>query len=62
MNHCQLAADPKLPPDKVKVEAFPLQIVPGEPEILVGAVEGVETITVTLVHGVVLQIPEAKSQ
>lgn len=57
VNHSAVAPVPALPPDTVKVVLFPLQmvVVPVAP---VGAVDNVLTVTVVLVHEVVLHVPE----
>jgi hypothetical protein len=56
VNHWATTPVPTVPPLTVKVVELPLHIVV-VPEIVVGAVEGVLTITVVLAHGVVLQVP-----
>lgn len=53
VNHCTVAPEPSEPPVTVKVVEPPLQIVV-TPEMLVGAVGGVSTVTVTLAQAVVL--------
>lgn len=47
VNHCTVAPEPSLPPAIVKVVEPPVQTV-DTPEILVGAVGAVSTLTVTL--------------
>lgn len=51
VNHCTVAPEPSLPPAIVKVVEPPVQIV-DTPEILVGAVGAVSTVTVTLAQAV----------
>ena len=51
VNHCTVAPEPFEPPAAVKVVEPPLHIVV-VPVMLVGAVGGVSTVTVTLAHAV----------
>ena len=56
VNHSVLAPVPFDPPSTVKVVLLPLQIVV-VPVVPVGAVDSVFTVTVTVAHVVVLQLP-----
>ena len=56
VNHSTLAPVPRLPPATVSVVLPPLQIVV-VPVAPVGAVDKVFTVTVTVPHVVVLQVP-----
>ena len=56
VNHSVIAPVPALPPETVSVVLAPLQIVV-VPVAPVGAVDKVFTVTVTVPHVVVLQVP-----
>jgi len=56
VNHSTIAPVPKIPPVAVKVVLPPLQMVV-VPEMDVGAVDNVFTVTVADAHEVVLQVP-----
>jgi len=53
---------PSEPPDTFKVVELPAQIGVGVADAAVGFVEGELTVTVTLVHPVVLHVPSALTQ
>ena len=57
--HCQSAPLPKAPPTTFNVTGIPAHIVSREVVALVGAVEDVPTLIVSVVHVVVLQVPSA---
>ena len=57
--HFQLALVPKLPLVTVKVDGKPVQISVGLAVAVVGATDGVLSVTVAVAHVVVLQSPTA---
>lgn len=59
--HCVTAPVPAEPPETVKVVDAPAQIVV-VPDAPVGAVDSEFTVTVTLVHVVVLHAPEYRTK
>ena len=58
--HFQLALVPRLPPFKLKVELWPLQIVE-VPLMLLAGTEVSLTVSVTVLQIVLLQVPSART-
>lgn len=57
--HFHEAPVPKVPPDTLNVVELPGHEVPGFADALIGSVDNVPTVTVTLTQAVVLQSPSA---
>jgi hypothetical protein len=62
VDHTQTAPVPKEPPTRLSVVDVPLQTGLADALIEVGAVDRVFTVTVTLAHAVVLQVPSARTK
>ena len=57
--HCHEPPVPREPPVTVRVVASPVQIIEGEAEAEVGAIDKLFTVTVVVTQIVVLQVPSA---